>query len=135
MSDYSSSWENIGNAKSTTVFGAAEAGTSPAVPAHAETDEAYDRMIAENIVLAAIIGDGDNTPIYSNWKEYNEDPAKVIPQYYSKTAKDERRSFLRNPEVRLFGSHSGDALSSSAGIESISVFSAHFDDNGLHALV
>lgn len=135
VSDYSTSWETIGDAKSTTVFGAAKSGTAPAVPAHAETDEAYDRMIAENIVLAALIGDGDTSPIYSNWKEYNEDPYKVIPRYYSKSAKDERRSFLRNPEVRLFGSHSGDAQSSSAGIESVSVFSANFDDNGLHALV
>jgi hypothetical protein len=31
MSDYSTSWENIGDATSTTVFGAAKAGTSPAL--------------------------------------------------------------------------------------------------------
>lgn len=31
MSDYSTSWENIGDATSTTVFGAAKVGTSPAV--------------------------------------------------------------------------------------------------------
>jgi hypothetical protein len=112
MSDYSTSWQNVGNAKSTTVFGAAKAGTSPAVPSHAPTDVAYDRMIAENVVLAAIIGDGD-----------------------SQSAKAERRSFLRSPEVRLFGSHSGGAQSGSTGTESVSVFSANFDDNGLHALV
>lgn len=56
MSDYSTSWENIGDAQSTTVFGVAKAGTSPTATVFEQTAEG----IAENIILAAIIGDGDS---------------------------------------------------------------------------
>jgi hypothetical protein len=56
LSDYSTSWENIGDAQSTTVFGAAKAGTLPVATDFEKTDEG----IAENVILAAIIGDGDS---------------------------------------------------------------------------